>query len=149
MTTYRIDTPVGCSARWLPSVDAAKDAYRRMLAESVYGDAPDPLPEITFVETTEPLEDEQPAWKIECRLDGNLDCVIWPERPEWPSNDYGSHGKSPDLVMVSDNYMTYCRHPKLVCSLDEPTDTHHRQPRIECASCGAQWTPETGHAHLP
>lgn len=145
MTTYKISSPVGPLARWLPSIEAAKERYQAIATESDF-DAPDPIPKIAFVDSSTDPDDGEPCTAhVQCFVNGDIDACIWPELPEWPHDDYARHGKSPDLVMVRGEASTVrfprgpsvCPHSNLTCTLSNDV------PRIVCPSCGAQWIPET------
>lgn len=143
--TYRIDTQVGESGRWLASIEEAKakviaDAIERwQVDEESYGRPP----EFDFVTSTEDDDGNPCPEHILVYVNENWDCTIRQEQPAWPSYELG-YGDSPDLVMSTSSSCP-CRTPRLVCSnlkTGGPEEAFSRTPSITCAGCGCTWTPE-------
>ena len=140
--TYRINTRVGGPmARWLPSIEVAKERYLECVREA--HDAEDgPLPEITF-EVSRVDEDGAPcAEHVRILQDGNLDSIIWPELPEWPDPSPFPHGPAPDLVLTAASQATACTHRRLVCTNVGDYREVTPRPVIRCSDCATTWAPE-------
>lgn len=138
MTTYKISTPVGVMARWLPSVDAAKAYYEARFAETKEeGDV------LTFEVSSLDPDDGTPCPEhIDVCVNGSLDSCIWPESPEYPET-FSHYGTPPDLEMISSRDDTECQHRRLSCGYASrrPYPDRCSSPRIRCLDCGDLWTP--------
>lgn len=139
--TYRINTPVGPIARWLPSLDAAKERYIAATLDAWrFDNDGQSMPVITFEQSTEDYDGEAVPEYTRCLTDGRWDSSILVERPDWPSYVSG-HGASPGLAMQRITGPSHCPHERLICS---NTCTPHDgipEPRIRCESCGTTWEP--------
>lgn len=130
---YRIDTVVGPMARWMPSIEAAKERYLESIAET-YVEVEEQAPVVTFESSTEGENGEALPPYLRCLEDGRWQASISPERPAWPSSEVLGHGDSPPLAMVAVNVSGACTHRVLTCS-------GTTEPRIDCTMCGQMWMP--------
>lgn len=141
--TYRIDTPVGPIARWLPSLEAAKERYIAATMDAwKFDDDGEPIPAVTFEQS---LEDDMGSPMSEytrCLDDGRWDSSIFVERPDWPSYEF-AHGASPSLAMQRTTGPSDCPHERLICSNTCTPRDGIPEPRIRCESCGTTWEPVT------
>ena len=141
VTLYAIHTPVGQMARWLPSIDAAKQAYTELVAARDY-EEDEPRPVVSFEVSLVDDQGDPCSEHVNCLLDGNLDCCIWPEPAAWPERDlytYDGIVKAPNLVMVASEDRHLCAHRTLVFRND--VDHERSTPAIACDDCGATWQP--------
>src|SRR4051812_33889883 len=112
--TYRINTPVGGPlARWLPSLEAAKQRYIDATMDEHLGSGG--FPDVTFEQSTEDEEGAPMPEYTRCLTDGRWDSSILVERPDWPSYVLG-HGASPSLAMQRITGPSHCPHERLICS---------------------------------
>lgn len=138
--TYRIDTPVGPMARWLPSPEAAKELYATDIAEAWARDEHG-IPAVAFETSTEDEDGDPRPEYTRCLIDGRWDSSISVERPDWPSFDF-AYGASPELAMQVTDSAIDCAHKRLICSNTCTPREGIPEPRIRCASCGTTWEPE-------
>lgn len=139
MTTYFINTRVGCSHRWIPSEEAAREVCRAEHETRVKQDTEDgedPPGDLTFVDKFE--DDGVPVPRYLEVLEGGYPVAwICQEPPAWP--EVGG----PVLTMRIEN-TKLCPHVTLVCRMDGDPRKGGQRPLIVCAHCGTEWRPEVG-----